>query len=243
MTSKYLSSTENTKGGKGRQSSPKKSQEHSPTAANNKDEKNNESPISPFELSVGFPPREECRVLIIGCGNSRLGEQMLEDGWGGGITNVDFSSVLISQMREKYSDNFYEALQIRHDRERRLGEKEVNSLKKGNHAGGSVTMSQNPKVDKGANENQTPMIKMLWECCDVTCSLPFPDGAFDLIMCKGTLDAILCSTGSIANARSMVEECSRVLDNRGVMFVVSHGNPDNRLRYFENDGNSSFFSH
>lgn len=54
-----------------------------------------------------FPPKAECRVLILGCGNSTLGEEMMQDGWLGPITNLDFSDVLIEQMNQKYTEEFY----------------------------------------------------------------------------------------------------------------------------------------
>jgi SAM-dependent methyltransferase len=57
-----------------------------------------------------FPNRNSCRTLILGCGNSRFGEDMLRDGWTGGIVNVDFSPVVIGQMKAKYDDAFYQHL-------------------------------------------------------------------------------------------------------------------------------------
>ena len=49
-----------------------------------------------------FPSPEKCRVLILGCGNSSFGFDMIQDGWKGHITNVDFSSTVIEQMKNKY---------------------------------------------------------------------------------------------------------------------------------------------
>ena len=43
------------------------------------------------------------RILIIGCGNSRLSEELYNDGYKQ-ITNIDFSEVCINQMQERYSD-------------------------------------------------------------------------------------------------------------------------------------------
>jgi hypothetical protein len=37
--------------------------------------------------NANFPPRDKCRVLILGCGNSTFGEQMQRDGWAGPIVN------------------------------------------------------------------------------------------------------------------------------------------------------------
>lgn len=58
--------------------------------------------------STQFPSRLDCRILILGCGNSTLGEDMMQDGWLGPITNVDFSDVLIAKMNQKYTDTFYQ---------------------------------------------------------------------------------------------------------------------------------------
>ncbi len=173
---------------------------------------------------VSFPKKEDCRILIVGCGNSALGEDMLMDGWTGGITNIDYSTVVIEQMREKYNDAFYKKMQSRVDRERKL----QNNAKK-----------KEGKTDGDPKEaNKIQLQQMKFECADLTKTLPFADGSFDLIMCKGALDSILCSNGSVSSARLMMEECSRVLDpTNGVMFVVTYGNPDNRLVYFENKEN------
>lgn len=45
----------------------------------------------------------EAEILIVGCGNSRLGEEMYREGYKN-ITNIDFSSTVIGQMLEKYRD-------------------------------------------------------------------------------------------------------------------------------------------
>merc|ERR1711970_1082414 len=42
-------------------------------------------------------------VLMAGCGNSRLSEDMFEDGFAN-ISNVDISRVVIDQMGDKYKD-------------------------------------------------------------------------------------------------------------------------------------------
>lgn len=43
---------------------------------------------------------KEAEILIIGCGNSEISEKLYEDGYHY-ITNVDYSSVVIEQMRER----------------------------------------------------------------------------------------------------------------------------------------------
>ena len=51
-----------------------------------------------------FPSNSETRVLCIGCGNSTLGEEMLQDNYGI-IWNIDFSTAVISQMKDKHKNN------------------------------------------------------------------------------------------------------------------------------------------
>lgn len=137
-----------------------------------------------------FPTRDKARVLILGCGNSSFGADMLRDGWTGTIVNVDFSSAVIDQMKQKYSQHFYQHL---------------------------------------SNKVAKPME---FVCADITQNLDFEDGSFDLIVCKGALDAVMCS--SKGDALHTVEQCHRLLaPGHGIFFLVTNGNPDNRLEYLE----------
>ena len=47
-------------------------------------------------------PDKSSRILIIGCGNAPLSEDMYDDGYHN-IFNIDISSVVINQMRERNS--------------------------------------------------------------------------------------------------------------------------------------------
>mmetsp|Transcript_29725 Transcript_29725/g.60361 ORF Transcript_29725/g.60361 Transcript_29725/m.60361 type:complete len:230 (+) Transcript_29725:1300-1989(+) len=137
---------------------------------------------------------------------------MLCDGWVGGLVCVDFSSVVIQQMREKYDGAFHTSLKKRFDSEMQMG------AKKG-----------------GETEDDVPFIGMRFDCHDVTKALPYADGSFDLIISKGTLDAVLCSAGSRSSVRDIMEESCRLLDkDHGVMVSISYGSKDDRLVYFEN---------
>jgi SAM-dependent methyltransferase len=151
-----------------------------------------------LDLDKAFPTYDKCRVLILGCGNSTFGEDMIRDGWKGPITNVDFSSVAIEQMKMKYCNTAF------------------------------------------TEKYDCPEMKFIR--ADISKGLPFDDKSFDLIICKGTFDAILCSAGSVASAKTVVAECSRVLVNgHGVLFLVSYGNPDSRVVFLEHENDLSFY--
>lgn len=47
--------------------------------------------------------KKEDNVLVAGCGNSRLSEDMYEDGYSS-IANIDISRVVVDQMTEKYKE-------------------------------------------------------------------------------------------------------------------------------------------
>ncbi|KAF8159568.1 S-adenosyl-L-methionine-dependent methyltransferase [Crassisporium funariophilum] len=46
-------------------------------------------------------PNKSSRILMLGCGNSRLSEDMWEDGYRN-IVNTDYSAILIEQMRSRH---------------------------------------------------------------------------------------------------------------------------------------------
>ena len=173
-----------------------------------------EAGITDCEKDDGGPnciDKKTARVLIVGAGNDTLGEEMMMDGWEGGIVNVDYSAVVVQQMREKYDDTFHKALVEQRMEERAISE------------GGS-----------GSSSNES-FNKMTYDCHDVTKALPYADGSFDLIICKATLDAILCSAGSGHSARAFMEESSRILNkDHGVLVTVTYGTKESRLVYFEN---------
>jgi len=64
-------------------------------------------------------------------------------------------------------------------------------------------------------------------------SLTYVDQHFDVVIDKGTLDAVLCGSDSTVNATHMLNECHRVLKNDGVFIVITYGAPQTRLCYLE----------
>jgi SAM-dependent methyltransferase len=166
-----------------------------------------------------FPSREDCRVLILGCGNSVFGEDMIKDGWTGPIAQVDFSHHVMEQMKARYDDAYYEKL--------------VNEKNQRNKHNPSAETSTIPRME--------------FYCMDVTDEISmmnqFSDSSFDLIICKGVFDAILtCATPTIS-MQKLVRQCHRMLSSNGtgILFVVTNGNPDSRLEFFECNYDLNFY--
>jgi len=125
---------------------------------------------------------------------------MGNDGWTGEIVNIDFSSVVIDQMRKKYESKY------------------------------------------GQEGKQFVAPKMKFVCADVTHGLPFKDKSFDLIICKGTFDSILCNSGSMSCSKDLITECERVLaTGHGCLFLVTYGSPDNRVVFLEHENDISYY--
>lgn len=56
--------------------------------------------------TIGIQPNaeEDEPILMLGCGNSRLGEEMMEKGWRGPLIQVDVSHRVIDSMSQRCSD-------------------------------------------------------------------------------------------------------------------------------------------
>ena len=167
-----------------------------------------------------FPSKQNCRLMNVGAGNSELGEHLLRDGFVD-ITNVDYSSVVIKQMRQKYDSHFFADLQSKLESENSLR----NSL-------GIESRDDNNNLN--SRNVHTP--KMTFVCADISEEgmYNYPDGYFDLILCKKTLDVVLMSEGAMTNAKLMMNECYRLLNKEhGVMLILSSAKPEDRAYYFE----------
>lgn len=49
-------------------------------------------------------PDKSSRILMLGCGNSKLSEQMYDDGFKN-IVNTDYSEIVVDQMRQRHQDS------------------------------------------------------------------------------------------------------------------------------------------
>ncbi|KAL7418997.1 hypothetical protein Q5752_006681 [Cryptotrichosporon argae] len=146
--------------------------------------------LSPeYLLSFFAAVDKSARILMLGCGNSRLGEVMYDAGWTN-IVNLDYSPAVIAQMRAR-------------------------------HAG-------RPHME--------------WRVMDVL-ALEYGE-EFDVVVDKGTMDAMLTTKGDpwnppaadIATCTREVDEAVRVLRKRpGSLFVYfTFGQPHFRKRYLAN---------
>ncbi|KAH8923113.1 S-adenosyl-L-methionine-dependent methyltransferase [Atractiella rhizophila] len=142
---------------------------------------------SVFESLLPSKPKADMKVLMLGCGNSRLSEEMYLDGYTN-IDNIDFSEIVIENMKQRYSNQEW----------------------------------------KG----------MRWIIADIR-DLPFEKKSYDVVVDKGTMDALLCYKGDIwnppqdvvENVEKEMAEVRRVLKDDGVFIYVSFAQPHFRKRY------------
>ncbi|XP_014113014.1 PREDICTED: methyltransferase-like protein 13 [Pseudopodoces humilis] len=134
----------------------------------------------PFEWYGAFPElcpvlhkyvRPRDKVLVVGCGNSELSEQMYDVGMCEDIVNIDISDAVIRQMRER-------------------------------------SASTRPRMSY-------LLMDML--------HMDFPDAHFQVVLDKGTLDALLTDEeeATLAKVDQMFAEISRVLQVGGRYLCVS----------------------
>jgi ubiquinone/menaquinone biosynthesis C-methylase UbiE len=73
--------------------------------------------------------------------------------------------------------------------------------------------------------------EMEWIEMDAT-KMAFEDNSFDCVIDKGTLDAIMCGNDPLPPA-NLIKEMFRVTKKGGNFCIITHGEPETRLKYFE----------
>ena len=143
-----------------------------------------------------------------------------------------------STVKEKYNHNFFAELQSCLQRENLL--RYSLGLKPKLVHEHEVSMSSaeipNEEARDEINIGGEAGPSMTFELGDIAKGIDYPDESFDLIICKKTLDMILCGASSVADARKMIRECFRLLNkDHGVLVILSSAKPEDRAVFFEQD--------
>ncbi|KAK0189081.1 S-adenosyl-L-methionine-dependent methyltransferase [Armillaria mellea] len=132
-------------------------------------------------------PDKTSEILMLGCGNSTLSEDMYDDGYKN-IVNVDYSSIVIEQMQKRHG-------------------------------------SDRPEME--------------WRVMDVR-ELEFADDQFDVVIDKGTMDAMMTARGDVWDPpEKVVSDCTKEVDevirvlrkSTGLFLYLTFGQPHFRRRF------------
>jgi hypothetical protein len=61
----------------------------------------------------------------------------------------------------------------------------------------------------------------------------YEDESIDCVIDKGLFDSLICNSNGTVTIQQYIIEVERILKEKGVFFLVSHGNPEQRLQYLE----------
>eukprot|EP00801_Mesodinium_rubrum_P008136 Mrub_08151.p2 GENE.Mrub_08151~~Mrub_08151.p2 ORF type:complete len:261 (+),score=60.15 Mrub_08151:23-784(+) len=82
-------------------------------------------------------------------------------------------------------------------------------------------------------EKNAPNI--VYKCKNVL-DMGMDDKSYNYIIDKACLDAILCGENSSRNVKHLIQEYYRILNDTGVLILVTVGKPEIRLKYLEVEG-------
>jgi SAM-dependent methyltransferase len=87
-------------------------------------------------------------------------------------------------------------------------------------------MNEKKQEVEGMNSDKTATLDTILDFQTVDCrKMPYEDRAFEIILEKGTLDAMLSDKEcGVSNCQQIIKECARVLAIGGYIFLVSHLN-------------------
>jgi SAM-dependent methyltransferase len=147
----------------------------------------------------GLAHKGPISVMEVGCGDMPLGRDLLSAVLElEAEASVDASNILQNVVCLDYSKNVIEAMK-----------------------------SNQYRRDKSTNikEKKKSTIPLTYQVADAR-NLPYQDATFDLILEKGTLDAMLSDRDGDGpeNCRKIVAECARVATAGGCIVVISHLN-------------------
>lgn len=169
------------------------------------------------------------KILLVGCGNSRLPVDMAEAGYQN-IVATDYSETVIDRMKSRYGHAGPSTSTAGLD-------PQVASARA---AGGSHDCTQ-------ATHGNEVASRITWEVQDMTC-LTYPDGYFDAVIDKAAMDAIIadgCDTWQpppplLRVAHSVCCNTARVLKQGGVYMQLSFSQPHFRKKYLLQQRDAAF---
>ena len=88
-------------------------------------------------------------------------------------------------------------------------------------------------IEQMAERNKDSRPNMKWLVMDITDMSEFESNYFDLIIDKGTMDALLCGNDAYLKVAKMLKESQRILKPGGHFFFISYGTPEAREYHFE----------
>jgi len=71
-------------------------------------------------------------------------------------------------------------------------------------------------------------------------NMTFEDNSFDVVVDKGTLDAVICGKDTQIISK-LIQEMTRVVKPQGQVFIISHGTPESRKSIVEKSVDSTNF--
>ena len=88
-------------------------------------------------------------------------------------------------------------------------------------------------IEQMAERNKETRPNIEWLVMDITDMSEFESNRFDIIIDKGTMDALLCGNDAYLKVAMMLKESQRILKPGGHFFFISYGTPEAREYHFE----------
>ena len=126
------------------------------------------------------------QVLMVGCGNSKMSEEMAITDNFQNVTNLDISHLVLEKMKQHYLKN---------------------------------------------TEKYQTCHNFSYLAMDAT-RMDFRDDSFDVVIDKGTYDALACDETDKTMIRNLTKEMLRVTRKDGAVVIITNGVPQKRMDDF-----------